>query len=168
MKDLFQFLQEQPSALSYSVFFWLRCLLLLAGFFVIFSGVLNAVKKRNSGVLWNTKQKIIANASTVMSKASLLVLGIIIGYASRDHQLVKRTITYKNVLIAAKVASDDFWVVPEFMEKQHIQLCPSSIVDWREKEMLSDWTFEQQQGCKRVISYHEKPQGETNASIQMR
>lgn len=166
MRDWLHFLREQPSALSYSVFFWLRCLLLLAGFFIIFSGVLNAVKKRTSGVLWNAKQKIIAGAGSMASKLTILALGIIIGYASRDHQLVNRTITYKNVLVAVRTAPDDFLVVPEFMSKQHIQLCPESVVDWREKEVLSDWTFEQQEGCKRVISYHEKTEGEMNASIQ--
>ena len=54
------------------------------------------------------------------------------------------------------------------MKQQRVQLCPESVVDWHEGEVLDDFTFEQKQACKRVVSYHEKPKGELNAAIQMR
>lgn len=122
--------------------------------------------------VWSNLRMIVPSYAPKLLKyaATLGFLGLsfFAGYGYRDHQLTTRRITYTNVLIAEKVADRDFWVVPEYMSKQHIQICPSSIVDWREKEVLSDWTFEQLQGCKRVISYHEKSQGEFNASIQIR
>lgn len=147
MRDWFQFLQEQPSALSYSVFFWLRCLLLLAGFFVISKYVLNAARKRNFGVLWNSKQRIIANAGSVMSKATILILGIIIGYASRDHQLVSNTRTYFGVSVLAQLSDRKYTVrVPGYPRTYDWDFCdplamPSKLIDIR---------YEQHYGCKLV------------------
>jgi len=91
-----------------------------------------------------------------------------LGYEGRDLQMKSRVQTYNNVYVAQKVADRDFWVQPSQMKPLHIQLCSESEVDWHKGEVLDDWTFEQKQGCKHVVSYHEKPQGELNAAIQMR
>lgn len=168
MPNWLHFLQEQPSALSSSVFYWLRFLLLLAGSYAIFSCVLSVMRRRGSKLFLNEKEKIITAAMRASTYGIMLILGMVIGMGMRDHQLVSRTITYRNILIRQKVADRDFWVLPQWMEPQRVQLCKDSTVDWRAGEWLADWKFEQEPGCKRVIYYHELPEGELNASIQMR
>jgi len=76
--------------------------------------------------------------------------------------------TYTDIAILTKFSSRDFTIWPDRMKQQRVQLCPESVVDWHEGEVLDDFTFEQKQACKRVVSYHEKPKGELNAAIQMR
>lgn len=162
MREWFHFLQEQPSALSYSVFFWLRCLLWLAGFFAIFSCVLNAMKKRNIGVFWNAKRRIIANANSILTNVTILILGIIIGYASRDHQLVSNTRTYFGVSVLAQLNDRKYTVkVPGYQRTYDWEFCdplamPSQLIDIR---------YEQHYGCKLVngigfVSPHEENQNE--------
>jgi hypothetical protein len=97
-----------------------------------------------------------------------MVLGVLLGMEIRDRQLIHHSITYVDVEVVQKVTDREFWIRPDRMRKQHIQLCPESSVGWVDGEVLSDWTFEQRSGCKRIISYHEKQKGELNAAIQMR
>ena len=104
--------------------------------------------------------------STVM--LIVLTIGVSLGYGVRDHQLSGNLQTYTDVAITKKIADRDFWIWPDRMKQQHIQICPESVVDWKSGTNLDDWTFEQRNGCKRVVSYHEKPQGEIDASIQVR
>lgn len=93
-----------------------------------------------------------------------LILGVVVGYASRDHQLASNVWTYTDIDVKKKVSSSDFYVLPDRMKMLHVQLCQP--IDWREGEKLGDWTFEQRTGCKRVISYHEKET--TNAEVSTR
>jgi hypothetical protein len=102
------------------------------------------------------------------SMLMVLAIGLALGYGARDHELGRNTRTYTDVVVISRFSPRDFSVWPDRMKQQRIQICPESVVDWREGEVLADWTFEQKPGCKRVISYHEKPKGEVNASIQMR
>lgn len=109
---------------------------------------------------------------TVWIATLTLVLGMLagigLGYGSRDHELAVNRFTYTDVVILSKSGDKEFLIWPDKMKQQHITICPSSTVGWYEGETLSDWTFEQRNGCKRVISYHEKPKGEIDASIQTR
>lgn len=93
-----------------------------------------------------------------------MVLGIGVGYGSRDHQLANNTKTYTAVAVTQRISDKDFWVWPARMKEMHIQTCGE--VDWKTGEVLDDWTFEQRNGCKRVISYHEKET--TNAEVSTR
>jgi len=97
-----------------------------------------------------------------------MTIGILLGIGIRDHQLVINRNTYTDVAINAPSSSDvDFDIQPARMQPIPSKLC-NSLVDWKIGETLKDLTFEQKQGCKRVISYHRYPKGEFNASIQMR
>lgn len=95
----------------------------------------------------------------------LLLVGMLAGILWRDHELSRNTMTYTSVAIIEKIAERDFLIWPERMKQQRVQLCRDSLVDWRGGETLDDWTFEQKPGCKRVISYHEKPKGGVNAGL---
>lgn len=90
------------------------------------------------------------------------------GYGIRDRQLIENQLTYTDVAILKKVSDREFFIWPDRMKQQHITICPESTVGWYAGELLDDWTFEQRNGCKRVISYHEKPKGEIDAAIQTR
>lgn len=104
----------------------------------------------------------------IASVSLALIVGLGAGYAVRDHQLATHLQTYTDVAILKKVAEGEFWIWPDRMKQQHIQLCAGSVVGWQEGETLDDWTFEQKAGCKRVVSYHERLKGELDAAIQMR
>jgi len=97
-----------------------------------------------------------------------MALGVLLGMGIRDRQLINNQYTYTDVSILNKFAEREFRIWPDRMKQQQVTICAESTVDWREGELLADWTFEQKQGCKRVIIYHKKPKGELNASIQMR
>jgi hypothetical protein len=97
----------------------------------------------------------------------LLSLGAFTVYALRNHELRVNTRTYTDISIIKKVADREYLIWPDRMKQQHTMICSESSVGWYEGETLADWTFEQKEGCKRVISYHEKPKGEVNASIQI-
>ena len=97
----------------------------------------------------------------------VLAIGLALGYGARDRELSGNTQTYTDVAVLNKTADREFLVWPDRMRQQHITICPESTVAWRVGEVLKDWTFEQRQGCKRVVSYHEKPKGETDAAIQI-
>lgn len=105
------------------------------------------------------------------SRLLLALIAVVIsfssGYIVREHELTTNTITYTSVSIIKKITDKEFWIWPERMKQQHIVVCPESTVGWYVPEILSDVTFEQRPGCKRVISYHEMPKGEVNASIQI-
>jgi hypothetical protein len=105
---------------------------------------------------------------TVWISTLCLLVGLAIGYMSRDHQLSSNKFTYTDVSVLKRISDREFVVWPDRMKQQHVQLCPESSVGWYEGETLDDWTFEQQRGCKRVVSYHEKQKGEINASVQIR
>lgn len=90
------------------------------------------------------------------------------GYVKRDNEFSSNTWTYTDIKVVSKISEKDFIIWPDRMKQQHIVLCSKSTVGWYENEILSDWTFEQRDGCKRVISYHEMPKGEINATIQIR
>jgi len=98
-----------------------------------------------------------------------LILGAGLGYGSREHQLAGNTVTYTAVAIhPPSQPNTDFDIQPVRMQPIPSKIC-KSIVDWKYGEVLKDLTFEQEHGCKRVISYHRYPQGEKlNAAIQMR
>lgn len=97
-----------------------------------------------------------------------LSLAFIVGYGARDVRLASNQYTYTGVEILNRVAERDFWIWPERMKQQHVQLCPVSTVDWYNGELLDDLTFEQQQGCKRIISYREHPKGGVNVAVSLR
>ena len=105
---------------------------------------------------------------TVWIGSLCLVVGMAIGYISRGFQLDSNKFTYTDVTVLSKYNNKEFVIWPDRMKQLHVQLCETSVVGWRKGEILDDFTFEQQEGCKRVISYHEKPKGEVNASIQIR
>ena len=108
------------------------------------------------------------NVRKISSTVFLLSLAALTGYALRNHELRVNTQTYTDIVIVKKVAERDFIVWPDRMKQELATICPNSVVDWHDGEILDDWTFEQKAGCKRVISYHEKPKGEVNASVQIR
>lgn len=105
------------------------------------------------------------------SRVLLAVMGFVVsfgtGYMVREHELSTNTITYTSVSVLEKLTEKEFWIWPERMKQQHIVVCPESTVGWYVEEVLTDVTFEQRLGCKRIISYHEKPKGEVDASIQI-
>jgi len=87
----------------------------------------------------------------------LLAAGLFVGWLWRDHQLATATrYTYTDVTINRKINDHKFIVQPARMSPIISDICPESSVDWREREILRDWTFDQRPGCKHVISYHEK------------
>lgn len=93
-----------------------------------------------------------------------LILGIGIGYASRDHQLSNSIVPYTDVLILPpSQPNTDFDIQPARMQPISSKICYSK-VDWQFGETLKDLLFEQKLGCKRVISYHRPQKGELNAS----
>lgn len=102
--------------------------------------------------------------ATVWISTLTLILGVVVGYASRDHQLASNTLTYTDVSITKRISDRDFWVWPDRMKQMHVQTCHD--VGWKAGDVLDDWTFEQRNGCKRVISYHQKET--TNAEISTR
>lgn len=159
-----------------SLDFWLLCLALCLGLWGC-AWSLNVARKRkreNGDIMpiITMTEKLTQKSHIVLANTAKvglgMVLGVLLGMGIREHQLVKGQLTYTDVSVLTKFAARDFLVWPDRMKKERIQVCPESAVDWRAGEMLNDLTFEQKQDCKRIISYHEKPQGELDASIQMR
>jgi hypothetical protein len=161
-----------------SIQFWLHCALwLYCGYGLISSAVIVVKRKlrkgkRVSGIILTTKEQVIekirSTASTTVKIGLGVILGVILGMEIRDRQLVNNRQTWTEIEVQKKFADRDFQIQPARMDTQHVQICPSSTVDWYRGERLDYWTFEQMQGCKRVINYHETPKGEENVSLQMR
>lgn len=86
----------------------------------------------------------------------------------RDALLARNIVTYTEVLISpASQPGDDFDIQPARMQPISSKIC-LSVVDWKFGEILSDLTFEQMQGCKRVIAYHRsKTKGVLNATTRI-
>lgn len=145
------------------------CFGLSSGLFLVIWLVWMTSKKES--VIWNSIEPI----SLLLQKLLIWVpriaglsMAFIAGMAVRDSQLARNQQTYTDVAVLEKFADRDFKVWPDRMKQQRVQICPESTVDWYEGEVLDDWTFEQKQGCKRVISYHEKPKGGTNVRVSFR
>lgn len=159
-----------------SLDFWLLCLALCLGLWgFVWSLNVARKRKRENGTITpiiTMSEKLKQKGQTMLANTAKVglgtVLGVLLGTGIREHQLLKGQLTYTDVSVLTKFAARDFLVWPDRMRKERMQLCPESSVDWHEGEMLDDLTFEQKQDCKRIISYHEKPQGELDASIQMR
>ena len=130
-------------------------------------GVLEYARRKGIDVFSTRKHRIVSGVIRNASKATILILGIAIGYGVRDHQLVDSTITYRNVLVQQRLAERRYRVIPQWMSRLDVELCQGPPIDWQEGDTLDEWTFEQQRGCKRVISYHKK-QGELDASLSTR
>jgi hypothetical protein len=97
-----------------------------------------------------------------------MILGVALGVGIRDRQLSDSTVTYTSVAILPPSRTDvDFDIQPARMQPIPSKIC-KSLVDWQYGEVLKDVTFEQELGCKRIISYHRYDKGELNASIQLR
>ena len=99
-----------------------------------------------------------------------LILGIGIGYASRDHQLVKNTHTYLDVLVIERYSADKYLLKPARMQPWISKTCEP--VDLSTGHTMKFYTFEQMTDCHRVKSFefYANTKGERiNAStIQMR
>lgn len=142
--------------------FWLRVLICCLGL----SGVawlIGVIRKsrQEEGLttpIISVRIQLIQRTQAITSNMGKIILGVIIGlvvgYGIREHQLISNQQTYTAVKIVTKKADREFVVWPDRMKKQDATICPESSVDWREGQVLSDWTFEQRSGCKRVISYH--------------
>lgn len=96
------------------------------------------------------------------------ILGTFAGIGYRDHQLATHNVTYTDVGVVHKLTDVRYFVQPARMKTMDVTLCSGARVDWAEGDVLEDWTFEQMNGCKRIISYHKKLQGELDASVQSR
>lgn len=144
-----------------------------------------------AGFLWRTHRRIAQSATPISAPGEPIVvprmkkvvgiinkplyilligigIGSILGWSWRDHQLISNLWTYTDVAVVTKFADHDYLIWPDRMKQQRVGICPESTVDWHEGEVLDDWTFEQKQGCKRVVSYHEKLKGELNVAAQIR
>ena len=158
------------TSFDYSLLFWALFLGLLGCAWSL--NVARKRKKERGAITPIVTEQLRQKTRNVLANTAKIgmgtVLGILLGIGIREHQLLSNQQTYTDVTIVAKLTDRDFDIWPDRMKQQRIQLCPSSTVDWREGEVLDDWTFEQRNGCKRVISYHKKPKGEINASIQVR
>jgi len=119
------------------------------------------VERRGKRTVWIS--------SLILALAIGLLVGTGGGYAIRDHQVVSNTVFYTAVTIHSPSQPDtDFDIQPARMQPIPSKIC-RSLVDWKIGETLKDLTFEQEHGCKRVISYHRYPQGEKlDVAIQMR
>ncbi len=93
-----------------------------------------------------------------------IAIGFVLGCAFMQISQLQNTTTYASVSVLIKYSDKDFLVWPARMKQERIQVCSESTVDWYEGELLEDWTFEQKQGCKKIVSYHEK--GDLNASTR--
>jgi hypothetical protein len=172
-----------------SIQFYLRCVLWLFLLYGLGSSGVTVVKGRlrrqlakgqltsgNAGVrLWKRMFLVLTGEQAIrgMSKLAFLVLGLVTGFGLgvgfRDHQLVTSQVIYHDVYVKEQLSTARWRMIPQFMDKIDADLCLGPPVDWKVGETLKDWTFEQQKGCKRVISYHRYPKGDLlNAAIQMR
>lgn len=145
----------------------IRLLALSVFLYGIGYGVHEYARRKGIDVFWTRKQKIVSGVIRNAGRATILILGIAIGYGIRDHQLVSNHVTYTDIDVLYKVNDVRYFVQPARMRAMDITLC-NERVDWNAGDLLDDWTFEQMPGCKRVISYHKKPQGELNADVSFR
>jgi hypothetical protein len=98
---------------------------------------------------------------------AVVTVAFALGWMWRDHQLATRQVTYTDVYVQQKLSDRKFIMQPARMAVLECNICPESSVDWQEHETLTDWTFEQRQGCKRIISYHRPLKGESSARIEL-
>jgi len=92
-------------------------------------------------------------------------MGLVGGYAIRDHQLVTNTFTYEGVTVNSKVSDKQYWVtIPGYTRQRDFEFChplkmPANVIDLK---------YEQRYGCKQVYGVgFVQPHKETNnAAIQ--
>jgi hypothetical protein len=82
-----------------------------------------------------------------------LILGVAIGYASRDHQLISRSHTYWDVAILEKYSDSSFRIQPARMQDGQWDFCAPA--PFQKHDELRYITFEQKNGCKR-LEYFQK------------
>ena len=99
---MWHWFQTTPTAISYSIHFWLRCALASAGLLGIIFFAANVAKKRNSGALQNAKLKSIEAGSTIMGRAGIFLLGAIVGFGGRDLMQFYRTKTLTGVHVISR------------------------------------------------------------------
>ena len=123
-----------------------RLLLFAVGLCGIYSIVMMFVRKRNVGVFWTRKEKIIAFANNHGSKIAMLILGMVMGYGIRDHQLTSNTRTYSGVAVLSQQSDRQYTVqIPGYARAYDFEFChplkmPGPLIDIK---------YEQRFGCNK-------------------
>jgi hypothetical protein len=98
-----------------------------------------------------------------------MALGVLLGMGIREHQLIKNTHTYIDVLVMERYSADKYLLRPARMQPWISKTCEA--VDLSAGHTMKFYTFEQMPDCHRVkaFEFYANSKGERiNASIQMR
>jgi hypothetical protein len=86
--------------------------------------------------------------SIYIATITALILGVGIGYASREFQTYRNTQTMGDVLVLNRFDPQNYRLQTEWGQSFGAVICPNSSADWEPGEKLQIWIYEQKHGCK--------------------
>lgn len=159
--------------MTHSTHLFLQVFLFCAGLLGLLSLGITLVRmkreKKNGNVIEeNTKEEKIwtkKNLKYLISNSIFLVIGCLLGYLIRDHQLTSNTFTFEGVKVNSQINDHQYWItIPGYSRQRDFEFChplkmPAPIVTIK---------YEQKYGCKQVygVGFVEPYKEKINDSIQ--